>query len=63
MAKLLDVIEVKIKAPRTIRLIATKKTEANAEAIVSMAVIRRGVENHFFTTAPAGQFRDGDTYS
>ncbi len=55
-----DVIEVGLRAPHPIRLIATNKSEDDAEAIVKMAVMRRGVEHHFFTTAPAGKFRDGD---
>jgi hypothetical protein len=60
MPKLFDVIEVEFKKPHKVRLIDTKKTEKNAEAIVSMAVMRRGVEDSFFTTAPAGKFKDGD---
>jgi len=35
------------------RTIAENKTEANAEAIVSMAVARRGVEEEFFKVVPA----------
>lgn len=57
---LFDVIEVEISSPHRVRIIATSKTEKNAEAIVEMAAIRRGVENHFFTTAPARHYRDGD---
>ena len=33
---------------KPIRVIAKGKTEANAEAIVVMAVIRRGVDESFF---------------
>lgn len=57
---LVDVIEVQIAAPHTIRLLATKKTPKNAEAIVNMAVMRRGCEHHFYTTAPTRLYRDGD---
>ena len=57
---MLDVIEVQIKAPHTVRVIAEDKSEKNAEAIVEMAVMRRGVEHSFFTTAPTGTYRDGD---
>ena len=56
-----DVIEVEIKAPHSVRLIAEGETESNANAIVQMAVIRRGVKDHFFTLTPAGQYRNGDT--
>lgn len=55
-----DVIEVEIAAPHKVRLMATGKTEKNAQAIVDMAVTRRGCENHFFTTASAGKYKDGD---
>lgn len=34
------------------RLMAENKTERNAEAIVTMAVIRRGVEDEIFVTEP-----------
>jgi len=34
------------------RLIAENKTERNAEAIVQMAVMRRGVEEEIFVTEP-----------
>jgi hypothetical protein len=57
---LLDVIEVEIAAPHRVRIIGVGKTEKNAEAIVQMAVMRRGVENHFFTTCHTGQYCDGD---
>jgi hypothetical protein len=57
---MLDVIEVQIKAPHTVRIIDRNKTERNAEAIIEMAVMRRGVEHSFFTTAPAGKYQDGD---
>jgi hypothetical protein len=57
----LDVIEVQIKAPHTVRVIARNKDEQNAEAIIKMAVFRRGVKDAFFKTAPTGKYRDGDT--
>ncbi len=57
---LLDVIAVQHDTKR-IRLIATGKTEGNAEAIVMMAVMRLGVDEEFFDTAPTGKYRDGDT--
>jgi len=34
------------------RVIATGKTERNAEAIVDMAAVRNGVETEYFTTEP-----------
>lgn len=35
------------------RLIAENKTERNAEAIVMMAIARRGVDEEFYMTEPA----------
>lgn len=55
-----DVLAVSIET-NAVRLMAQNKDERNAEAIVEMAVIRRGVEEEFFTTAPTGKYKDGDT--
>lgn len=57
---LFDVIEVEIAAPHRVRVLNAAKTEANAEAIVKMAVMRRGVEHYFFKTCPTGAYHDGD---
>lgn len=59
---LYDVIEVGMEKPHTVRIIDTGKTMANADAIVKMAVMRRGVEDHFFTTVEPGAYSDGDPY-
>lgn len=61
MPKFLDVVEVEIAAPHRVRVMARNKAERDADAIVSMAVARRGVETHFFKTAPVGRYKDGDT--
>lgn len=50
----LDVIEVSIDHPDDVRIIAERKSPEEAEAIVMMAVMRRGVESSFFTTRPSG---------
>jgi len=52
---LFDVLAVEIKTGKR-RLIATAKTQRNAEAVVKMAVMRRGVDVEFFTTVshPSG---------
>lgn len=57
---MVDVIEVEIAAPHKVRVMATNKTVEEAEAFIRMAVIRRGVEHYFFTTAPAGKHRDDE---
>lgn len=56
-----DVVAVSIKTGK-VRLLAQNKSERNAEAVVMMAVARRGVEEEFFTEVPAGKYHDGDTY-
>lgn len=49
---LYDVIATQIKSPHTRRKLAERKTEADAEAIIKMAIIRRGVEEEFYTAEP-----------
>ena len=56
-----DVIEVKLGTNR-VSVMATNKTEANAEAVVNMAVMRRGLDGQFYTTVPSGTYKDGDRY-
>lgn len=48
---LFDVIAVDIQTGAE-RFLAEGKTERNAEAIVEMAVMRRGVDIEFYTTKP-----------
>lgn len=55
----LDVIAVNFDS-RKVRLIAENKTERNAEAIVMMAVGRRGVDEEYFDTVEHGKYKDGD---
>lgn len=50
-APLFDVIAVNIETGAE-RLIAEGKSERTAEAIVNLAVMRRGVEEEFFDTRP-----------
>lgn len=58
--QLFDVIAVNLETHRA-RVMDRGMTEANAEAYVNMAVIRRGVEKEFFKAVPAGTVADGDT--
>lgn len=57
-----DVLEVKVADGYPVRVIATNKDEKNAEAIVSMAVHRRGIDGQFFTIVEAGKYADGDQW-
>jgi hypothetical protein len=60
--KLFDVIAVRFDT-KTVRLIAEKKTERNADAIEMMALSRRGCEDEFFTTIQAGSYKNGDIWA
>jgi hypothetical protein len=53
MPELFDVLAVNIETGKA-RVLAAGKTEAKADAIVSMAVLRRGVEDEFFKAVPHG---------
>lgn len=61
MAERFDVIAVGI-ASHVVRLLATDKKKSQAEAVIDMAVRRRGVDTEFYTMAPLGAYRDGDRY-
>lgn len=58
MEQLYDVVAVEISNPENVQVLDRDKTERNAEAIVSMAVLRRGVETHFYKTVPAGTYSE-----
>ena len=47
-----DVVEIEISPPHAQRVMAENLTEEAAEAFVKMAVIRRGVERHFYKAIP-----------
>lgn len=59
--ELFDVLGVRLDTG-VVRFMGKSKTEANAEAIVTMAVMRRGVEEEFFVTVPEGSYREGDIW-
>jgi hypothetical protein len=52
MSDLVDVVEVQIKAPHERRVMERGLTKENADAYIKLAVMRRGVENQFYTTQP-----------
>jgi hypothetical protein len=57
-----DVVAVNIQTGR-VRLMAESKDHDNAEAIVTMAVMRRGVEEEFYSKVPAGAYHEGDEWT
>jgi hypothetical protein len=54
-----DVVAVDIESG-VVRIIAHAKDEENAEAIVKMAVMRRGVDEEFFSAVPEATYQEGD---
>lgn len=58
---LFDVVAVNLRS-HLVRLIAESKTEPNADAIETMAVMRRGVEEEFFVTVPNGSYKEGESW-
>ena len=59
--QLYDVVQVNLESGE-IRLMGEGKTQRNAEAIEKMAIMRRGVEDQFFTLVPACDYKDGDNW-
>ena len=47
----------------SVRFMAQGKTLQNAEAIVRMAVYRRGVEEEFFVEVPTGSYNEGEIWT
>lgn len=62
MSELYDVVAVNIKSGVVESLFGERKTLRNAEAIVTMAVMRRGVDEQFYAEVPTGKFKVGDRY-
>lgn len=58
-----DVIALSSETFKVERILARNKTADNAEAIVEMAVTRRGCETEFYCTAPAGLYAVGDKFN
>lgn len=58
-----DVLAVQLNGLPTVRIMAQNKTERNAETIIEMCVFRRGVDEEFFVTTPAGSHKDGDLWN
>ena len=59
--KLYDVISVN-RATGDIDLVSKGRTEADSEAIVKMAVRRRGIDRDFFVQVEGGKYKAGDVW-
>lgn len=56
-----DTLAVNIKTNKC-RLFGERKDKPNADAIMKMAIMRRGCDEEFYVVVPAGLFREGDEY-
>ena len=61
LSDLYDVVAVNI-ATGQVRLMDTGRDKRNAEAYVKFAVMRRGVEEEFFSEVKAGMYSEGDQW-
>lgn len=59
--QLYDVWAVNIESGK-MRIMAANKDARNADAIVKMAVMRRGVDEEIFVESEAGKFKEGDIW-
>jgi hypothetical protein len=59
--RLYDVVAVTIKTGK-VRFLDQGKTLKNAEAIVNFAIMRRGVDEEFYSEVPAGTYKEGDEW-
>jgi len=62
MEKLFDVLAVNFET-YTVKFMAEGKTERNAEAVERMAIMRRGVEEDFYVSVPAGMYKEGEKWT
>lgn len=60
--RLYDVVAVDLDTAKVSALFGERKSRAAAEAIVEMAVMRRGVDTQFYAEVPTGKFKVGDKY-
>ena len=55
-----ECIDNSATVPPRVRLIAEAKDERNAEAIIGMAVLRRGMKHSYFTKRPHARLQSTD---
>lgn len=61
MNTLYDVVAVNLET-KVVRLVAEGKTALDAAAVVTMAVLRRGVDQEFFMEVPAGSYQEAEQW-
>jgi hypothetical protein len=69
-----DVVAVKIESPHTVRILKQNldenktamlrhgRTITEPEAVIEMAVMRRGIETEFYAEVESGAYKDGDEW-
>lgn len=57
-----DVLRVDL-ATKVVTVLERDKSQQSAALSETVAVMRSGVENQFFVTAPTGQYNDGDVWT
>jgi hypothetical protein len=57
-----DVLAVLIRSPNTVRILATNEDKESAEAIMKMAIMRRGVETEFYSVVTSGSYQEGQKW-
>jgi len=57
-----DVLAINMKTG-LVSIMAENKSERNAEAIETMAVMRRGVNDEFFATVATGLYKEGEKWN
>jgi len=56
-----DVVAVNLFTNK-VSFFGERKDYQNAEAIVKIAVMRRGLDEEFYAITPAGMYQEGETY-
>lgn len=59
--ELFDTVAVNIKTKK-VRIFGRNNDQRNADAIIRMAVMRRGVDEEFYVNTKTGKYNVGDDY-
>jgi hypothetical protein len=57
-----DVVAVAIADPHQVRILGKQLTERNAEAVIKLAVMRRGGATEFYKAVTAGSYFEGECW-
>ncbi len=62
MEKVFDVVAVECETGNVL-WVSGPHTEGNADAVISLAVMRQGVEDRFFSPCQPGQYKAGNKWN